>query len=110
MTTEERLANVERELGRVKRRSRWLLAALGLAVAVVGLAWALTETTPPAHAQIQGAVRPIDLEVVFSPILAGRGPGPGATMFVLWDDGTVVTWDILGNRFMNKYDITPKGR
>ena len=101
MTTEERLAKVERELAetkaqatRVKRRTRWLL--VGLAVAVVGLAWTLTKTTLPAYAQAQGAARPIDLEVVYEP----EGPITGAdgiqhtkfsstTIYVLWDDGTI---------------------
>jgi hypothetical protein len=32
MTTDERLENLERELARAKRRSRWLLAAVGLAL------------------------------------------------------------------------------
>ncbi|HUS44589.1 MAG TPA: hypothetical protein VM219_00935 [Phycisphaerae bacterium] len=36
MTTEERLAKVERELGRVKRRSRWLLAAMAILVSTRG--------------------------------------------------------------------------
>jgi hypothetical protein len=40
MTTEERLAKVERELGRVKRGNRWLLAALGLALG----AWIMAGT------------------------------------------------------------------
>ena len=43
MTTEERLAKVERELGRVKRRSRWLLVALALGLAALALVWALAE-------------------------------------------------------------------
>jgi len=104
MTTEERLAKLERELGRVKRRSRWLLAVVGLAVAVVGLAWTLTETTPPAHAQIQGAARPIDLEVVYKPMGGGFGEW---VMYVLWDDGTVrKTYETVEPRDLPK----PKGR
>ena len=39
MTTEERLANVERELGRAKRRNRWLLAGLGLCLGALVVVW-----------------------------------------------------------------------
>ena len=56
MTTEERLAKVERELGRVKRRSRWLLAALGLGLGALALVWASAASVPKAEAQ--GAVVP----------------------------------------------------
>ena len=47
MTTEERLAEVERELGRVKRRSRWLLAAMGLGV--LALVWTFGESVLSAE-------------------------------------------------------------
>ena len=50
MTTEERLAKVERELECVKRRSRWLLAALGLGLG----AWVLAGTLEPKTAGAQG--------------------------------------------------------
>ena len=51
MTTEERLAKVERELGRVKWRSRWLLAALGLGLGTLALVWASAANVPKAEAQ-----------------------------------------------------------
>jgi len=54
MTTEERLAKVEGEVGRVKRRTRWLLVALGLALGAMALVWALATSVPKAEAQ--GAV------------------------------------------------------
>lgn len=54
MTTEERLATVERKLGRVKRRSRWLLAALGLGLGALALMWTSAASAPRAEAQ--GAV------------------------------------------------------
>ena len=55
MTTEERLEMLERELGRAKRRNRWLLTAVGLAAGVTLLAVIfLQETT--ATAQVGGAV------------------------------------------------------
>ena len=53
MDTEERLEKLERELRAEKRRNRWLLAAVGLGVVGVGLAWTLATTT--ATAQAQGA-------------------------------------------------------
>jgi hypothetical protein len=53
MTTEERFENLERELARAKRRNRWLLAIVALAVVGLGLAWILPKTT--ATAQAQGA-------------------------------------------------------
>jgi len=51
MTTEERLAKVEQELGRAKRRSRWLLAALGLGLGVLALVWVSAASTLRAEAQ-----------------------------------------------------------
>jgi len=51
MTTEERLGKLECELSAAKRRNRWLLAVAVLAVAGLGLAWALTRGTPAAYAQ-----------------------------------------------------------
>ena len=51
MTTEERLAKVERELGRARRRSRWLLAALALGLGVLALVWASAASAPKAEAQ-----------------------------------------------------------
>jgi len=87
MTTEERLAKVERELGRAKLRSRWLLAALGLGLGALALVWASAASVPSADAQ--GAV----------------GAGPKiirANAFILEDEngkvrgGLVVTKDGLG--------------
>ena len=53
MDTEERLEKLERELLAQKRRNRWLLAAVGLGVVGVALAWTLATIT--ATAQAQGA-------------------------------------------------------
>jgi len=62
MTTEERLAKVERELAetkaqatRAKRRSRWLLVALALGLGALALVWALGAGLPRAEAQGAGA-------------------------------------------------------
>ena len=58
MTTEERLAKVERELAeakaqatRAKRRSRWLLATLGLGLGALAFVWASAASAPRAEAQ-----------------------------------------------------------
>jgi len=58
MTTEERLAKVERELAETKaqaacakRRTRWLLAALGLGLGVLALVWVSAASEPRAEAQ-----------------------------------------------------------
>ena len=55
MDIEERLAKLERELLSEKRRNRWLLAAVGLGVVGVGLAWALVITTSTAQGANTGA-------------------------------------------------------
>ena len=56
MTTEERLEKLERELTTTKRRNRWLLVVVMLAVVELGLTWALTKTTVIAQAQVADAV------------------------------------------------------
>jgi hypothetical protein len=53
MDTEARLEKLERALLAEKHRNRWLLAAVGLGVVGVALAWTLANTT--ATAQAQGA-------------------------------------------------------
>ena len=45
MDTEERLEKLEREVFAEKRRNRWVLAAVGLGVVGVGMAWALATIT-----------------------------------------------------------------
>jgi hypothetical protein len=51
MDTEERLEKLERELLAEKRRNRWLLAAVGLGLVGVALAWTLATITSTAQAQ-----------------------------------------------------------
>jgi len=51
MMTEERLEKVERELRAAKRRSRWLLVALGLGLGAMALVWASAASVPKAEAQ-----------------------------------------------------------
>jgi len=58
MTTEERFENLERELARAKRRNRWLLAAVALAIGVWILAGTLGPTTAAAPAGAAAASEP----------------------------------------------------
>jgi hypothetical protein len=54
MDTEERLAKLEQELLAEKRRTRWLLAVVGLGVVGVGLTWALATITSTAQGASTG--------------------------------------------------------
>jgi len=90
MTTEERLAKVERELGRAKRRSRWLLAALGLTAGAFALAWIFAGAAPTLQAQVgAGAERVVRANRFVledesgkprAMLYAGKGE-PGLTLF-----------------------------
>jgi hypothetical protein len=51
MTNEERLAKMERELGRAKRRSRWLLVGLAVGLGALAFVWASAASVPRAEAQ-----------------------------------------------------------
>ena len=51
MTTEERLAKMERELATTRRRSRWLLVDLALGLGALALVWASAASAPRAEAQ-----------------------------------------------------------
>jgi hypothetical protein len=51
MTTEERLEKMECELTAAKRRNRWLVAGMALAVGAFALAWTFTRTANTAQAQ-----------------------------------------------------------
>jgi len=54
MTIEERLENMEQEMGRVKRRNRWLLGAILLLLGGFVFAGLSKTTVKPAQAQITG--------------------------------------------------------
>jgi hypothetical protein len=58
MTTEDRLANLERELARAKRRNRWLVAVVGVAGMVLVLAWTLEKTPPTVLGAAVGGTSP----------------------------------------------------
>jgi hypothetical protein len=81
MNTEERLERLERELTGARRRNRWALGAVGLAVVGLGLAWTWTKTTGTAQAQEAGA----DPHVIRAPTVMPRGQaqGPGADAHVI---------------------------
>lgn len=59
MTIEERLENMERELGRVKRRNHWLLGAILLLVGGLVAVGALKAIVAPAQAQGAGTAEEI---------------------------------------------------
>ena len=59
MTIEDRLENMERELGRVKRRNRWLLGTMLLLVGGLVAAGAFKTTVNSAQAQGAGAVKEV---------------------------------------------------
>jgi hypothetical protein len=80
MTTEERLAKVERELGRAKRRSRWLLVALGLTTGAFALAWIFAGAAPALQAQ------------VVTPGAMGRGPETDLLITQSADGKTLYLW------------------
>ena len=61
MTTEERLEKLERELAESKRRNRWLLSFVELAVVGLGLFWLLTKT--PASAAVAATAAPTPKEI-----------------------------------------------
>lgn len=54
MTIEERMENMERELGRQKRRNRWLLGAMLLVVGGLVAAGVFRTMVTPAQAQVAG--------------------------------------------------------
>jgi hypothetical protein len=59
MTIEERLENMERELGRVKRRNRWLLGAILVLVGGLVAAGVFKTMVTTAHAQGAGTDKQI---------------------------------------------------
>ena len=50
MTTEERLAKLEKDLSTANRRNRWLMAIVGIVALGVGLSWVMAVTSGPALA------------------------------------------------------------
>lgn len=88
VTTEERLDQLERELSRAKRRQRWLLAVVGLAIVGAILAWTLTKTTPAAHTQAVGGTERVvhaNTKDIFDEV-SSQPQVVRATAFVLVDD------------------------
>jgi len=79
MTTEERLAKVERELDATKRRSRWLLAALAVAFGVWVLAGILGGRIAVNEVRARRLVL-VDDEGQERAALDVIGNGPGLTL------------------------------
>ena len=93
MTTEERLENLERELGRVKRRNRWLLGAI-LLVAGGLIVPILFETTAfRARAQGAGTAKVIRANAV---VIEGENGKMCAGLGVLKDGPGLMLYDESG--------------
>ena len=65
MTIEERLENMERELGRIKRRNRWLLGAILLLVGGLVAAGAFKTMIAPAQTQGAGTAKEIRARSIY---------------------------------------------
>ena len=94
MTTEERLARLELELTRVKRRNRWLLAGVALCFGIGLVAWTFV---PQAATAQQQAVDVLDANVVRAKAFAvvGRDDltcatlGPEPFLFMSDENGEI---------------------
>ena len=87
MTTEERLNHMEQELAAAKRRNRWLMAIVGIAVVGLAAAWLVKEAANPALAE-EAAKVPKPAQVI------------RATAFVLVD---------AKGRERGKFELLPEG-
>jgi len=79
MTIEERLENMERELGRQKRRNRWLLGAIIVLLGGLVAAGAFKTTVTTAQAQGAGTAKLISANNFF---LIDENGRPRAALFV----------------------------
>ena len=59
MIIEERLENMDRELGRIKRRNRWLMGAILVLLGELVASGVFKTMMTPAQAQVAGAVKEI---------------------------------------------------
>jgi len=112
MTTEERLAKVERELVeakaqaiRAKRRSRWLLAALGLGLGVLAFVWASAASVPRAEAQ--GAVG--ERMVRANMFILEDGNGKGRAILGMDEDGPMLSLRDVASKTSALLSVSPGG-
>ena len=94
MDTEKRLEKLERELLAEKRRTRWLLAAVGLGVVGVALAWTLATITSTAQAQGANSGPKVIRATQF--ILEDKNGKPRATLGVVKDGAGLALFDETG--------------
>ena len=92
MTTEERLAKVEQELAHVKRRSRWLLGGVALALGVGLVAWAFGPDKTLAQAA-SGAVKEVRANAFY--LVDGTGK-ERASLAVTTGGPGLILWDAAG--------------
>jgi len=81
LTTEERLEKLEYELAAGKRRNRWLLVLLGLAVVGLGLVWKFTPATPTTQKVIRANSFVLQDEWGRERALLGVKDGPGLALY-----------------------------
>jgi hypothetical protein len=97
MTIEERLENMERELGRLKRRNRWLLGAILLVVGGLIIPAVFETTAFRARAEVAGTAKEIRAKKIVLEDENGKAniglivtkDGPGLALF---DENGKVIW------------------
>ena len=103
MTIEERLENMERELGRIKRRNRWLLGAILVLLGGLVAAGVFKTMITPVQAQGAGTVkevraRKILIEDENGKMRAWLGVNNDGPALSLWDEkGTPRAWLTVGH-------------
>jgi len=90
MTIEERLENMERELGRQKRRNRWLLGAILVLLGGLVAAGVFKTMITPVQAQVAGTVKQIRAKGFVVEDENGKGR---ATLAASKDGSGLVLWD-----------------
>jgi len=105
VTIEERLENMERELGRQKRRNRWLLGAILLLVGGLVAAWAFKTTVTTAQAQGAGAVKEVRANSFVLEDENGKGR---AILFALQDETDLLLWGGNGKSYA-RLNVTKDG-
>ena len=91
MTIEERLENMEREVGRQKRRNRWLLGAILVLLGGLVAAGVFKTMIPPVQAQVAGTakqirVRSIEIEDEKGALRAALGVSKDVLGLLLMDE------------------------
>ena len=93
MTIEERLENLEKELGRVKRYNRWMLGAILVLLAGLGSGGVFKTTITPVRAQGAGVVKEIRANRI---VLENEKDEIRADLKVINDEPTLALYDRKG--------------